>query len=94
MTIIPAYQPDLERAYQPGLESPAIGGFAVSPSDTADLPLGVRLLRVAQGGDLAVMWADETTLVIPGVLAGESLPVRVRRVLATGTTAGGIVALR
>lgn len=76
-----------------GLESPATGLLAITPSDGADLTVMPRAIMVKQPGDLAVVMKDGTTGTLPALQAGVPYPVRVRRVLATGTTATGIVGL-
>lgn len=66
---------------------------AVTPNDTNDLPLGVcKALHIGAGGTIAVIAADDSSSVTLTVQEGV-LPVRVKRVLATGTTASSIVAL-
>jgi len=76
------------------LSSPATSAAAVVPSDTTDLDRVARSLYVAVGGDLRLLLAEDTAPVsFAGVPAGAVLPVVVRRVLATGTTASGVVAL-
>lgn len=69
-----------------GLESPATRVHQITPNDSADLLVLPRALRVLTGGDLAIRDAAGTDVVIP-VLACEIIPIRVVRVLATGTTA-------
>lgn len=77
-----------------GLESPAVSGVAVTPSDTADLTLTTRAVFVGGGGAIRVILARDTSAVtFSGVAAGTLLPIRVSRVLATGTTATSILAL-
>lgn len=80
-------------AHQPGLTSPAAEAFAVTPSDGADLPRTARALYVGSGGDLRLALVAGGTVTLAGVQGGMVYPLRARRVLATGTTAGGIVAL-
>jgi hypothetical protein len=66
---------------------------AVTPSDTVDLPEGVIALWISGAGTVAAVMSNNTmpsTLTVP---AGAWLPMIVRRVNATGTTATGIVAL-
>ena len=75
------------------MTGPALRAADVDPSDAQDLPGGVcRSLYVGTGGDLRIMLADggEVTL-----MSGDFQyhPVRVRRVLATGTSATRVVAL-
>lgn len=68
------------------LESPAIRHFAITASDTLDLPRRPRALRVQTAGNLALRDENGTTITY-AVTAGELLPLRVVRVMATGTTA-------
>lgn len=80
--------------YQAGLTSPAFAAIAVTPNDGADLANTSRGLWVGQGGDVAVILVNDTaSVVIANVSGGSLLPIRVKRVLATGTTATSIVAL-
>ena len=66
---------------------------AVTPSDSTVLN-PTRGLYVGTGGDVAVKMANQTTSVIfPDVLGGSILPIQVVKVLSTGTTASGMVAL-
>lgn len=66
----------------------------ITPNDGADLSLGVsRAIRVGGAGDLSVVDVSGVTTVIPSVLAGETLPIEVTRINATGTTATLISAL-
>jgi len=76
--------------YNTGLTGPLIGGFDVTPDDGADLPTLPRALMIAGGGDVALVLKDGTSLILPGLAVGVIYPVRVRRILATGTTATGI----
>ncbi len=67
---------------------------AVSPHDTNDLPSQTRGLYIGGAGNVVVILADDTASVtFTGVLAGSVLPIRVKRVLSTNTTATAIVAL-
>lgn len=76
----------------PGLESPAANAAEISPSDTTDLTAGTRALYVGIAGDIRVTMAAGQVVTLlsagPGVV-----PLRVRRVHATGTSAAAIVAL-
>ncbi len=82
--------PDLFAGNQPGLTSPLIGAFVITPDDGADLPQVTRQIRVlGSAGNLTAVWADGNTRTIP-VLANDVLDWRVSRVLATGTTATGL----
>jgi hypothetical protein len=77
----------------PGASGPATRFTEVTPSDGADLPLGVtRGIYVGVAGALRLRGpqGDEATL-LSG--AGQYHPLRISRVLATGTDASSIVAL-
>jgi hypothetical protein len=75
------------------VSGPAERFVAVAPNDTAPLPGGTsRGLHVTVAGTLSVADADGNVVTIASG-AGQYHPLRVARVLATGTTAGGIVAL-
>lgn len=56
------------------------------PSDSADLAVLPKALRVKAEGDLRIAGADGTIVTFP-VFAGETLPIRPTRIYATGTTA-------
>ena len=65
---------------------------AITPSDTFQIST-TRGLFVAVGGNIAVTTAAGNTLLMVGVPSGETIPIRVNQVLATGTTATGIIGL-
>lgn len=77
---------------QAGLQSPALYIEAITPNDGADLARVTRALNVAQGGTVRVVTAAGVTGDVH-IAAGVAFPIRVRRVLATGTTATGIAGL-
>lgn len=67
---------------------------AVTPHDSNDLAAVTRGLYVGGAGTVRVMLErDSVSVDFVGVLAGSVLPLRVGRVLNTGTTASSIVAL-
>lgn len=73
---------------------PAIRASAVNPNDSADLPFVSRALWVGGAGSISVDMAESgSAVVIAGIPAGTLIPIRVRRVRTTGTTATAIVAL-
>jgi hypothetical protein len=88
--------PDPFAGFANSLNTPARSGFAVTPSDVNDfLTSGVvpKLIYVGGTGSLVVQMMDDagnTTLAT--VAAGAFLHIRPRKILATGTTATGIVA--
>lgn len=77
-----------------GLTAPADQAASITPNDGADLPLATRGIYVGAGGNLAViLQGSALPVTFVGVPTGTLLPVRAARVLATGTTAGSLVAL-
>lgn len=72
---------------------PAQSAFALTASDSADVPNGTcRALYVGTGGNVSVITGGSTVTFV-GVLGGTVLPVSCSRVRSTGTTASNIVAL-
>lgn len=70
---------------------PGKGMFAVTPSDETNLAQTPRAIWVGTQGNLSVEMMDGSS----GVFENASgwLPIRPRKVLATGTTATGIAAV-
>lgn len=75
-----------------GLESPPTRAYAVVPNDANELPFVTRAINVGLSGDVAVVTADGDNAILH-IVAGIAFPIRARRVLASGTTATGIVGL-
>jgi hypothetical protein len=65
---------------------------AITPSNTVDLPRPSDAINVGAAGTLAAVLQTNQVVTLT-VTAGAVLPLRVRRVNATGTTATGLVAL-
>ncbi|UIY29824.1 hypothetical protein LZK73_02900 [Neorhizobium galegae] len=84
--------PDRFANTQASLSGPAASGFAITPSDSADLPETTRAL-CGDRGHLSVRMLSGETLTLSNVPAGGLLPLRVTRVFATGTTAVAIAGL-
>lgn len=74
------------------LNSPARHAAAVTPSDTVDLNT-VSVLYIGTAGNVVVITTAGETVTFVGLAAGTILPVWVKRVKATSTTATNIVAL-
>lgn len=72
-----------------GLASDA---FSITPSDSTTQRSGA--LYTGSGGAIAVKTEDGTTLTFSSAAAGSILPVKVLQVLATGTTATGLIGFR
>lgn len=76
------------------LGDPASYAVAVTPNNDADLAHITRGLWVGGAGNVAVILENDTDAVtLAGVGAGTLLPIRVKRVMSTNTTATLIVAL-
>lgn len=72
---------------------PARNAAVVTPDNSNDLAHVTRALFVGGSGNLNIDTADGDTVVLTGVVAGQILPIAVKRVRATNTTATNIVAL-
>lgn len=81
----------------------ALNAAAVTPSDSTDLTLsGATItagtnngpaLYIGGAGDVKVTMYGGQTVTFVGVPAGSFLPIQVKRVWSTGTTATSILAL-
>lgn len=79
--------------HQGGLTGPICGGFDVTPNDSVDLAQMTRGVMVATAGDMAAVLKNGDVITLPGLAPGVIYPLRIARVLATGTTATGIKGL-
>lgn len=71
--------------------------FTITKSDATDLTAeqqrAMSALYVGTVGNVVAVMPDNTTVTFTGVPAGTVLPIRVRRIHSTLTTAGEFVAL-
>jgi len=75
-----------------GATVPAYSIKAVILSDQYEFSLPMRALWIGVGGNLAVVtWAGERVTIV-GVQDGTLLPLTVKQVLSTGTTASSVQA--
>jgi acetoacetate decarboxylase len=71
----------------------------ITPSDTVDLSRYTQTKQLTDGiyiggsGSIVAMMADGTTATFQAALNGTILPIGVRRVNATNTTATGLIAV-
>lgn len=72
-------------------DDPATDAFVITPHDTNELVYTSRALYIGGSGDVKVTTADGTDITFVGVSG--ILPIRVKRVFSTGTTATSIVGL-
>ena len=86
---MPAYDPFSTKVV--AVDQPIRRAVAVTPHDTNDLAIVCRSLYVGGQGNVNVILADDTVAVVHVAMVGWN-PMMVKRVLATDTTATGIVA--
>lgn len=84
---------DRYETFSPGLGSPAVTGFDITPHDSQDLPERTRAIYIGDGGDLTLTFADGAPLSFINLAAGTVLPVRATSVKATGTSAANLIGL-
>ena len=88
---------DRFRDYADSAGAPAYRAAAVTPNDTADLAETPKAIYVGTGGDVTLVAvgapAGAAGVVFRNLPSGALLPVRARRIAATGTTAADFVAL-
>jgi len=72
---------------------PADNAAAVTPNDSTDLTNTARAIYVGTGGDVKVTTAGGDTVTFNDVQGGSILPVRIKRVFSTSTTASNMVAI-
>ena len=85
--------PDRFSGHAPSLDAPTSHAFAITPADQADLSESTRALYVGGTGSLAVTLVSGAEVTLVNVPGGSFVPMRIRRVKSTGTTATGIVGL-
>ena len=80
-------------AHAPSLTAPASAADAITPNDTSALPHVTRAIYVGVGGELTVEMLSGDIVVFSNVQAGVLFPLRVTKVLATGTSAAALLGL-
>ena len=77
----------------PGVNGVALRAVAITPNDSTDLSETTKSLYVGGAGALVVrlVGAPSTNVTLAAVPAGTTLPMRVVRVLSSGTGATSIV---
>lgn len=73
------------------MTDPAEGILIITPSNNNELTHTTRSIYVGYGGNLNVLMVDGTSGIHYNVQDGEILPIRVKQVYTTGTTASGIL---
>jgi hypothetical protein len=85
--------PDRFETVASGADSPATHGFAITPHDSTDLPEVTRAIYVGAPGSIAAVLLSGADITLTGIAAGTILPLRLRRIKATGTSAAALVGL-
>ncbi|TBG78610.1 hypothetical protein ELG76_04140 [Rhizobium leguminosarum] len=73
--------------------APASGFAAITPHDSTDLTYVTRGVYVGGAGNIVAVDERNNPVTFTGVTAGTVLPIRVRRINSTSTTATSLVAL-
>ena len=70
-------------------------GKAITKSDTVNFEFGPceAIYVGGTGGDIVVVWQDDSTSTFTGVVAGAVYPYAAKRVNSGSTTATGLIAL-
>lgn len=82
------------KKFHVGMESPCEGAEAITAHDTDQLDFATRAIYVGGAGNIRVDMVSDDTVTFNGVVAGTILPIRVRKVYSTGTTATNLIGLR
>lgn len=67
-------------------------GFAITPNDGADLATETRQIVIGGAGTLTVIMKSGASVLFT-CIAGQTLNIKATRVMATGTSATGLVGL-
>lgn len=82
------------KSHETALNSPARNSFSITPNDSIDLSVTCRALFIGIGGDVSVILVGDTSpTVFKNIQAGTIVPISVKRVEATLTTATDILGL-
>ena len=85
--------PDRFANHAGALNAPADIAFAITPNDAADFSDTTRAIYVGSGGSMVAVLSSGTEVTFSGLQGGSIVPIRVRRIKATGTTATALVGL-
>lgn len=85
--------PDRSKSIPGNSISTYTSAVVVTPSDSADLANFSRAIYVGGAGNLNVDMLTGETVLFSGIPAGTLLPIRVKRVRSTNTTATLIISL-
>lgn len=86
-------QVDPFKSMATALDSPAPDFYLITPSNSDQLPVRPRAIRVGIAGDVMATGPGGEDVLFANCYAGELLPIRPVQIKATGTTASKLVAL-
>lgn len=78
----------------PGLTGPAFAAQIIIPANGRELDYVTRAVYVGSAGDLSAEMINGDVVTFKNVPSGTVLPVRVRRIRNSDTTASDIIGLR
>jgi hypothetical protein len=81
-------------SHRSGLTSPARDAAALTPDDVTPLSDPVRALYVGGGGSLRARMVSGAVVDFADMPGGAIYPLRLSQIMASGTTATGLVGLR
>lgn len=84
---------DAFKKHSRSLTTPPENAAELTPDDTAILQNATRAIHVGGGGDLRVRMLGGEVVTLAGLQPGTMIPLRIRQIFATGTTATAIVGL-
>lgn len=73
-------------------QNPIIEAVSVTPSDTTVLAKPSHWIMVTAAGNVAVTLLNGNTITFPGLQPGNFYAIQASKIMATGTTATGIIA--
>ena len=70
-----------------------VSAFTITPSNATNFTRSARAIYVGGAGDITAVFADNTAVLFKAVPQGSVLPIEVKRINATGTTATLLVGI-
>lgn len=70
-----------------------VNAFAITPHDSTNFTRSARAIYVGVAGNITAVFADGTAVLFTAVPQGSVLPIEVKRINATGTTATALVGI-
>jgi hypothetical protein len=87
------FMADTFKNHTQNLTAPPSAAAEITPSDTAELSFATRAIYVGTAGNLRLRMLDGSTVTLTNLQSGAMYALRSDRIMATGTTAGGLVGL-